>query len=89
MMWGHGWDMGWWWLFGLLILVGIALLVACILLAVRLFSGASGRGEGSGAPGPRSGPSQARQILDERYAKGELTTEQYREQIQVLGELPE
>ena len=87
MMWGHGWDMGWWWLFGLLMLVGIALLIAFIVLAVRMLSGASGRGEGHSASGPISGQSRARQILDERYAKGELTTEQYREQIRVLGEI--
>ena len=84
MMWGYGWDMGWMmWLFGLLALVGIVLLV---LLAVRLFSGGLSRGGGSGAPGPAQGKSRARQILDERFAKGELTAEQYREQIQVLDE---
>ncbi|WP_230008921.1 SHOCT domain-containing protein, partial [Microbacterium sp. Bi128] len=27
-----------------------------------------------------------RQILDERFARGELTAEQYREQLKVLGE---
>lgn len=83
MMWGYGWDMGWMWLFGPLTLVGIVLLV---LLAVRLFSGGTGRGGGSGAPGPLQGKSRARQILDERFAKGELTAEQYREQVQVLDE---
>lgn len=85
MMWGCGWDLGWSWLFGLLTLVGIVLLV---VLAVRVFSGGSGRGGGSDATGPAQGQSRARQILDERYAKGELTAEQYREQVQVLGENP-
>ncbi|SFN61909.1 putative membrane protein [Mycetocola miduiensis] len=84
-MWGSGWDMGLLWLFGSLLLAGIVLLV---WLAVRVFAGGSGR---SGGPRPaRSvlGPSQARQILDERYATGELTAEQYREQIRVLSEDP-
>ena len=89
MMWGYGWDMGWSWLFGLLLLVGIVLLV---VLAVRVFGGGSSRGGGpgggSGWTGPTPGPSRARQILDERYAKGELTAEQYREQVQVLSENP-
>lgn len=85
MMWGYGWDMGWSWLFGLLMLVGIVLLVA---LAVRVFGGSSRWGGGPGPTGPTGGPSRARQILDERYAKGELTVEQYREQVQVLGENP-
>lgn len=85
MMWGYGWDMGWSWLFGLLLLVGLVLL---IVLLVRVFSGAGSRGGGPGATGPTAGPSRARQILDERYARGELTAEQYREQVQVLGENP-
>lgn len=85
MMWGYGWDMGWMWLFGLLMLAGIVLL---IVLAVRVVSGGSSRSVGPGAAGLTSGPSRARQILDERYAKGELTADQYREQVQVLGENP-
>jgi putative membrane protein len=85
MMWGFGWDMGWSWLFGLLMLAGIVLLV---VLAVRVFGGASSRSAGPGATGAASSPNRARQILDERYANGELTTEQYREQIHVLSENP-
>lgn len=101
MMWGYGPDMGWMWLWGVLMLVGIALLV---LVAVRLFSG-GGRGgfqgggfnppgqPGAGGPwpgagGPGQGRSRARQILDERFAKGELTADEYREQVRVLGEEP-
>ena len=85
MMWGDSWSMGWWWLFGLLLFIGIVLL---IVLVVRVLSGGSSRGGGSGAGGAAAGPSRARQILDERYAKGELTAEQYREQVQVLSENP-
>lgn len=81
MMWGDGWNMGWSWLFGLLLLIGIALL---IVLVVRVFRGGS---SGGGDPGATVS-SRARQILDERYAKGELTVEQYREQVQVLRESP-
>jgi putative membrane protein len=29
---------------------------------------------------------EARRILDERYARGDLTTEEYRERIQGLGQ---
>ena len=98
------------WLWGLLLLVGIAVLV---LLAVRLFTGGTSRGGpgqsgGAGpygapptahhptarrglpraAPGFPGGKSQARLILDERFARGELTAEQYRENLKVLGEEP-
>ncbi len=76
--------MGWSWLFGVLMLVGIVLL---IVVLVRLFAG--GASSNSPATPPAATPTtpdRARQILDERFAKGELTAEQYREQIQVLGE---
>ena len=93
MMWGYGGGMGWGWVFGLLALVGIALLV---VLLVRLYSGGidrSGTDRREAPPAPPAaqpplaqGRSRARQILDERFAQGELTAEQYREQVQVLGE---
>ena len=90
MMWGYGQNLGWMWLWGMLLLVGIAVLV---LLAIRVFGG-PGRG---GLPGPYGAPpgrspgtpggrSQARLILDERFARGELTAEQYREHVKELGE---
>jgi putative membrane protein len=83
MMWGYGVNMGWMWLWGVLLLVGIALLV---LVAVRMFTGSSSHGGVQGPPGPYPGRSRARQILDERFARGELTAEQYREQLKVLAE---
>jgi putative membrane protein len=78
MMWGYGWEIGLWWLFGLLLLVGIALL---IVLLVRTLAGPA-------TAGPHVDQHQARRILSERYARGELTTEQYREQLRVLSENP-
>jgi putative membrane protein len=38
------------------------------------------------APGSPPGRSPARLILDERFARGELTVEQYRENLKVLDE---
>jgi putative membrane protein len=84
MMWGYGWDMGWMWLFLPVTLIAIVLLV---WLLVRVFGGGISRGGRDGASGPFSNVSRARQILDERFAKGELTAEQYREQVQVLNEV--
>ncbi|TFB58790.1 SHOCT domain-containing protein [Cryobacterium sp. Hz7] len=80
MMWGYGGSMGLYWLFGLLTIVGISLLV---VLMVRLFSGDRSVGRKQGG---EVGLGRARQILDERFARGELTAEQYREQRAVLGE---
>ncbi|WP_324642901.1 SHOCT domain-containing protein [Pseudarthrobacter sp. LT1] len=86
MMWGYGQGPGWW-IWAVLLLLGIALLV---WLAVRAFGGGIG-GSGTGARRSQAGPpgtlsSTARQILDERFARGELTADQYREQLRVLGE---
>lgn len=79
---GMGW--GWGWLFWLLVLAGLILLV---VLAVRLIGGGVSRSD-SGASGAAQPPARnrARELLDERYARGELTTEEYRERLQILRE---
>ncbi|WP_115787690.1 SHOCT domain-containing protein [Arthrobacter silvisoli] len=86
MMWGYGMDMGWMWLWGALTLVGISFLV---FFMIRML------GDGGYGTERRRGPdvqaerrSRARQILDERFARGELTAEEYRERLTVLGEGP-
>jgi putative membrane protein len=84
MMWGNGYNMAWGWPVGLLILAGIILLV---IWAVRVFAGGTDRGGQRGdAPvaSERGERSQARQILDDRFAKGELNAEEYRERLKVL-----
>jgi putative membrane protein len=81
---GYGMGMGWGWLFGLLMLVGVILLV---VLAVRALGGGITRGVGgAGSPAQSPGRSRAREVLDERYARGEITTEEYRERLQTLGD---
>ena len=82
MMWGNG-AMGWSWGFGLLALVGIAILVYVV---IRLSTKSEERGPSSPPPSAPSDLTSARKILDERFARGELTAEQYRVQIRVLGE---
>ena len=73
--------MGSGWLFGALIAVGVVLL---IVLLVRL-SGAGLTRDGREEQHMR-GSSTARQLLDERYARGDLTTEEYQERVRILGE---
>ena len=77
---GFGMGMGWGWLFWLLMVVGVILLV---VVAVRAMGGGVTGGAGDSRPAARSG---ARELLDERYARGELTTEEYRERLQTLGD---
>jgi len=81
MMWGYG-NMGWAWGYGLLAIVGVAVL---IYVVVRLVSNNSGNNDARSVP-KQAGSSGARRILEERFARGELTAEQYREQLRVLDE---
>ena len=75
--WGHmdGWGGGWMWLWGTLMMFSwVAIIAAAIWLVTRTR-------DRTGSP--RS--TQAREILDERYARGELTTDEYRERLDHLG----
>ncbi len=74
--WGHmnGWGGGWMWLWGTLMMLSwVAIIAGAVWLASR------GRDQ---APG--GGATRARGILDERYARGEVTTEEYRERLDQL-----
>jgi putative membrane protein len=78
---GPGWGMGWMWLFWVLLVLGVVLLA---VVAVRAIGGGITRGgRASAGAGERS---SARRVLDERYARGELNTEEYRERLRVLDE---
>lgn len=72
-------GMGVGWLFGLLMLAGI---IALVVLGVRASRG--GIGGGTGAIKGGTGSSGARQILEERYARGEISSEEYRERREHL-----
>ena len=87
MMWGSG-NMGWSWGFGLLALVGVAILVYVVIrLATKNGQSGPALPPVPTSPLPASPDlTSARKILDERFARGELTSEQYREQIRVLAE---
>ena len=77
----HGWGMGWGWggmfLGPLFMLVWLALLVTVIVLLFRWLGG--------GSLGVGSAPRTPRQILDERFAKGEIDQEEYEKRRKVLG----
>ncbi|RJN32172.1 SHOCT domain-containing protein [Nesterenkonia natronophila] len=79
-----GWNtdhMGWWpmvwgWFFLALIVLGIVVLVVAL---VRIL------GDRPQHPGARPlGRSRARELLDERYARGEIETAEYEERRQRL-----
>ncbi len=70
MMWGWYTGMGWWMVFGGIIFVLFwGVIIFLIVWAIRRFSGPSGMG----GPSTRSGLD----IAKERYARGEITKEQF------------
>jgi putative membrane protein len=77
-----GMGMGWLWLFWLLVVAGVVVLV---VVAVRAVGGGVSRGDEANGR-TSQGRSRARQVLDERYARGEIATEEYRERLRELGE---
>lgn len=83
-MMGSGWGMGWMWLFWLLLILGVVLVVVVLVRAVG--GGVTGPSEGRRGAAPQPGRSRARELLDERYARGEISTEEYRERLSALGD---
>ncbi len=83
MMWDEygmgGWGWGWAWGFGALVIVGVVILVVVL---IRMLSQPRPTPPPAMHPGGASSP---KQILDDRYAKGEMTTEEYRERLSALG----
>ena len=81
-MYGNGGGMDWmWFIWPIMILV----IVLVVVLLVRGSGGGTNRGSGSAPPpGPVTGRTRAQDILDERYARGELTDEEYQDRLRQL-----
>ncbi|SCG46147.1 SHOCT domain-containing protein [Micromonospora halophytica] len=68
----HGTGMaGWMWVWPLLVVAALVVLAVLVVRAV-------------GGGGPQSGVRSARQVLDERYARGEIDEEEYRRRRDAL-----
>jgi putative membrane protein len=82
MMYGHGFGWGWMWFGGILLLL---ILAALIVLIVRASTGGS-----AGRTGhlPSAPSSSARQIAEERLARGEITPDEFRQIARALEERP-
>ncbi|MEX0657867.1 MAG: hypothetical protein WD080_01925 [Egibacteraceae bacterium] len=70
-----GWGAGWMWAMSLFWMLLLVALVVGIVWAVTRTGRPPERPEGAG---------RAREILDERYARGEVSTEEYRERLDAL-----
>jgi len=68
MMWWNGWDGGWMWFGGILMLIFWVAVIVLVVWAVRRMSG-QGMGMSHG--------SDALSIAKERYAKGEISHEEF------------
>ena len=73
----NGWGGSWMWLWGV---VMMALFVALIVWLVRTRTGSAGSGQRQTVESTE----RARGILAERLAKGELSSEEYRERLDAL-----
>ena len=83
MMWGswgygHGWGMPF---FGVGPFLSLAIIVGVIYFLFRQDGPLRGRS-------PEEQADSARDILDRRYARGELTKEQYEQMKRDLGQMP-
>ena len=76
---GHGLDVVIW----PLILIGIILLVVFLVRGTTTRTPGHG-GEATPPPHGESGRNRAQEILDERYARGEITDEEYQERLRQL-----
>ena len=86
MMMGYGYDGGgaWMWVFGGLMMLGVLVLVG---LAVWAVIAATNRGAATAATSPADvgERTRTRQVLDERYARGEIDSAEYTERLHTLG----
>ena len=80
--WDHmnGWGGGWMWLWG------VAMMTLFVVLIVWLVRASDNAPRHDQAPGSmrRDPTERGREILAERYAKGELSTEEYQERVRQL-----
>lgn len=79
MMYGNGFGWGWMWFGGVMLLIILAALVILIVRAETAGSSARGRQM-------PSAPNTARQIAEERLARGEITPDEFRQVVRALEE---
>jgi len=70
---GYGMDWSWVWL--LLLVLGVACLIWGLV-----------RASSTGGGGSPTGQARAREILQERFARGEITEQELRERLRVLDD---
>lgn len=83
---GYGWGWGGWILMALVMVVFWALVITAIVLAIRyLAGGGTAPGRAGGTPQPPAG-GRAEDLLAERYARGEIDDDEYRQRLALIRE---
>jgi putative membrane protein len=82
MMWysGDGWGWAGWALMTVGMVAFWALVITAVVFGVRYLSGT----RGTTANPPGSGPSSAEDLLAERFARGEIDDNEYRQRLSAL-----
>ena len=82
---GSGSAMGGGMFMGVLMMMGVILLIVVLVRAVGGGLRLRDSSHEERGRSPRVAETTAERILDERYARGELSTEEYHERLRVLG----
>ena len=84
-MMGYGNGGSWIWMaLGVIVLLVLIGVVVWVLIAVNNRAHDGHAPDASAAPDP-DGRARSRQVLDERYARGEITADEYTERLHTLG----
>lgn len=83
---GYGSNGGWMWAFGGLMMLGMIVVIGVVVWAVVTLRHRSHPADIAidGVPGA-AGRARVRQLLDERYARGDISSEDYAERLRTLG----
>jgi len=82
---GYGYGGGgWMWIFGGLMMLGVLVLIGLAVWAIIAGTNREARTAAT-SPVDVSGRARTRQVLDERYARGEIDSEEYTERLHTLG----
>ena len=76
------WGWGGWLLMTLVMIVFWAAVITAVVMAVRYLASSRRPGPNPGA----SGPTRAEDLLAERYARGEIDDDEYRQRLTLLRE---
>lgn len=80
MMWGYGWGWGAWLVMSVLMVLFWGLVIAGIVVLARYLAGSR-----QGGPTlPDRGRSSAEELLDERFARGEIDQDEYTRRRELL-----